>query len=344
MRHRAGRLYTASPGGPLRAYAAEGGDPVWRAELSGYQDVPFPAGATLLMVRQDGTAEGLDAATGTSRWHHSLPGIERPSYAFHDAATGLAYAFEHAADGTATLVTAIGADTGRTVWRHRLDGMLTPAGTSGGELVLTAMNSDAQITGLVRYDPGRRSAVRVALPFRMNGPEVVVAYDTAYLLERGGTLLAVGIRAGGRKPARWRLETAVGLTSAPVLGAGDRLYFSAADGRLPGRGHGARDAARSDAAPAEGGQARPRLVTARPRRARTERRGDRPGRVRVRRGRGRPRPLVRPGTGPDGKGSRVSRAWRRRGPRPGPRSSPSPRRRAGPPTPCAHGSSARTRR
>ncbi|WP_327122319.1 PQQ-binding-like beta-propeller repeat protein [Streptomyces sp. NBC_01341] len=227
-----GPAYTASPGGPLRAYAAEGGDPVWRAELSGYQDVPFPAGATLLMVRQDGTAEGLDAATGTSRWHHSLPGIERPSYAFHDAATGLAYAFEHAADGTATLVTAIGADTGRTVWRHRLDGMLTPAGTSGGELVLTAMNSDAQITGLVRYDPGRRSAVRVALPFRMNGPEVVVAGDTAYLLERGGTLLAVGIRAGGRKPARWRLETAVGLTSAPVLGAGDRLYFSAADGRL----------------------------------------------------------------------------------------------------------------
>ncbi|MFI8007766.1 PQQ-binding-like beta-propeller repeat protein [Streptomyces sp. NPDC086010] len=227
-----GPAYTATPGGPLRAYAAEDGDPAWRADLSGYQDVPFPAGATLLMVRRDGTAEGLDAATGASRWHHALPGLGHPSFAFHDPAAGVAYAYEHAADGTSTLVTAIGADTGRTVWRHRLDGMLTPAGTSGGELVLTAMNSDAQITGLVRYAPEHRSAARVALPFRMNGPEVVVAGDTAYLLERGGTLLAAGIRPGGGKAERWRLETAVGLTSAPVLGAGDRLYFSAADGRL----------------------------------------------------------------------------------------------------------------
>ncbi|MEU0147618.1 serine/threonine-protein kinase [Streptomyces sp. NPDC006288] len=227
-----GPAYTAAPGGPLRAYAADGGARLWRADLSRYQDVPLPAGATLMMVGQDGAAEGLDAATGASCWRHSLPGHERPAFALYDAATGLAYAFEHAADGSTTLVTAVSARDGRTAWRHRLDGALTPAGVSAGELVLTSMNSDAQVTGLVRHDPARGSAVRVPLPFRMNGPEVVVAGDTAYLLERGGTLLAVDVRPGGGEAERWRLETAVGLTSAPVLGTGNRLFFSAADGRL----------------------------------------------------------------------------------------------------------------
>ncbi|WP_307128942.1 PQQ-binding-like beta-propeller repeat protein [Streptomyces sp. B1I3] len=227
-----GPAYTAVPGGELRAYAPGRGTQAWQADLSAYLDTPFAAGDTLLTADADGTAQGLDAATGASRWRHTVPGHHRPGYALYDDATRLAYLFEDTARGTATLVTAVEPATGRTAWQRRLEGMLTPVGTSGGELLLTSMNEDAQTTGLVRYDPARRSAARVPLPFRMLEPGVVVAGDTAWLLERGGTLLAVDIRPGGGKAERWRLETAVGLTSAPVLGKGGRLYFSAADGRL----------------------------------------------------------------------------------------------------------------
>ncbi|MFC5072696.1 PQQ-binding-like beta-propeller repeat protein [Kitasatospora cinereorecta] len=228
-----GTAYTAAPGGKLRAYAPGGAAPLWETGLSAYLDVPFPAGDTLLMVERDGTAQGLDAETGASRWRHGVPGHRQPGYALYDGGTGLAYAFEHSANGTTTLVSAVVARTGGTAWQRRLDGMLTPAGVVDGALLLTSVDENAQTTGLVRYDPVLRSATPVPLPFRMNQPEVVVTGPTAFLLERGGGLLAVDVRPGaGERAERWRLETAVGLTSAPVLGAGNRLYFSAADGRL----------------------------------------------------------------------------------------------------------------
>ncbi|MGW0790398.1 protein kinase domain-containing protein [Streptomyces sp. NPDC002911] len=224
--------YTVVAGEKLRTYSSGSGIELWHTDLSRYVDTPLPAGDTLLTARQDGTLQGLDSATGASRWRHAVPGHMRPGYAVYDAATGLAYAYESSAQGATTLVTAIEAKTGSTAWQRRLDGMLTPAGMSGGALLLTSMNEKAQTTALVRYDPALRSTARIALPFRMNGPETVVDGDTALLLERGGTLLAVDIRPGGGRAERWRLETAVGMTSAPVLGAGGRLYFSAADGRL----------------------------------------------------------------------------------------------------------------
>ena len=224
--------YTVIADGKLRAYSPGSGTELWHTDLSPYVDTPFPAGDTLLTVRQDGTPQALDAATGASRWRHSVPGHVRPGFALYDAGTGLAYAFESSAQGATTLVTAVEARTGKTAWQRRLEGMLTPAGTSGGSLLLTSMNDRAQTTALVRYDPELGNTARIALPFRMNGPETVVDGDTALLLERGGTLLAVDVRPGGGRAERWRLETAVGMTSAPVLGADGRLFFSAADGRL----------------------------------------------------------------------------------------------------------------
>ncbi|MFE6664512.1 serine/threonine-protein kinase [Streptomyces sp. NPDC057697] len=227
-----GLVHTAVPGGKLRAYDPAQGEQVWDADLSPYLGVPFDAGDTLLLVAEDGTTEALDSATGVSLWRHRLAGHQRPDYALYDGRSGLAYAFEHSAYGSTTLVTAVEAATGHTAWQRRLDGMLTPVGTSDGALVLTAMNGDAQTIGLVRYEPGSRRAVRLDLPFRMNEPEVVVGGDTAYLLAHGGRLVAADIRPGGGRTVRWQLETAAGRTSAPVLAAGDRLYFSAADGRL----------------------------------------------------------------------------------------------------------------
>ncbi|WP_326766252.1 serine/threonine-protein kinase [Streptomyces sp. NBC_01591] len=228
-----GLVHTAVPGGKLRAYDPARGEQVWDADLSPYVGTPFDAGDALLLVAEDGTTEALDSATGVSLWRHALAGHQRPDYALYDAGTGLTYAFEHSAYGSTTLVTAVHATTGRTAWQRRLDGMLTPVGTSDGALVMTAMNGDAQTVGLVRYEPEERNVVRMALPFRMNEPEIVLGGDTAYLLAHGGTLVAVDTRpAEGGKTMRWQPETGAGRTSAPVLATGNRLYFSAADGRL----------------------------------------------------------------------------------------------------------------
>ncbi|WP_406495233.1 serine/threonine-protein kinase [Streptomyces sp. NBC_00846] len=225
-------VHTAVPGGKLRAYDPTEGAQVWQVDLSPYLGAPFAAGDTLLLVAEDGTTEALDPATGVSRWRHPLAGHRRPDFALYDDASGLAYAFEHSAHGSTTLVTAVDARAGHVAWQRRLDGMLTPVGTSDGALVLTSMNGDTQTIGLVRYDPERGRVARVALPFRMNEPEVVVGGDTVYLLAHGGTLVAVDTRPAGGEAVLWQLETAAGRTSAPVLAGGHRLYFSAADGRL----------------------------------------------------------------------------------------------------------------
>ncbi|MFE4381120.1 protein kinase [Streptomyces cyaneofuscatus] len=229
-----GVVLSAGPDGKLRAYDPVKGAPVRETGLSASPGSAFPAGSTLLTVADGGTVTALDGASGVERWERPLTGHTRPDFGLYDEASGLAYAFEHAPSGTSTLVTAVDAGSGRAAWQLRLDGILTPVATAGaGELVLTEMNADMQTVGLVRYAPGKRSAVRIALPFRLDEPQVVMGGDAAYLLGRGGSLLAVdtGTPTGG-KAELWRLETGVGRGSAPVLGEGGHLYFSAADGRL----------------------------------------------------------------------------------------------------------------
>lgn len=236
-----GVVLGAGPDGKLRAYDPVKGAAVRDTGVPASPSGTFPAGDTLLVVADGGKVTGLDGASGTARWERPLPGHQRPDFALYDAASQLAYAFEHAPSGATTLVTAVEATSGRTAWQRRLDGLLTPVGGAGaGELVLTSMNGSSETVGLVRYDPGARVSSRIALPFRMSEPQVVMAGDAAYLLARGGSLLAVdtgagvapGTAAGAEKAELWRLETGVGRASAPVLGEGGRLYFSAADGRL----------------------------------------------------------------------------------------------------------------
>ncbi|MFE2292111.1 PQQ-binding-like beta-propeller repeat protein [Streptomyces sp. NPDC059452] len=230
-----GVVLSAGPDGKLRAYDPVKGVPVRETGVSASPGSAFPAGSTLLVVADGGTVTALDGASGVSRWERALTGHVRPVFGLYDEASGLAYAFEHSATGDSTLVTAVDAATGRAGWQRRLDGMLTPVSTAGaGELVLTSMNRDAEIDGLVRYAPDAREAARIGLPFRLDEPQVVMAGDAAYLLARSGSLLAVdtGVGGEGGKAELWRLETGAGRGSAPVLGEGGRLYFSAADGRL----------------------------------------------------------------------------------------------------------------
>ncbi|MFE7482396.1 protein kinase [Streptomyces sp. NPDC057552] len=230
-----GVVLSAGPDGKLRAYDPVKGAPVRETGVSASPGSAFPAGSTLLVVADGGTVTALDGTSGVARWKGPLTGHVRPDFGLYDEASGLAYASEHSPDGVSTLVTAVDAATGRAVWQRRLDGMLTPVSTAGaGELVLTSMNRDAELDGLVRYAPDAREATRIGLPFRLDEPQVVMAGDAAYLLGRGGSLLAVdtGVGGEGGKAELWRLETGVGRGSAPVLGEGGRLYFSAADGRL----------------------------------------------------------------------------------------------------------------
>ncbi|MFJ6611771.1 protein kinase [Streptomyces sp. NPDC091289] len=228
-----GVVLAGGPDGKLRAFDPVKGTAVRDTALSASPGGTFPAGDTLLAVTDDGTVTALDGASGAARWKGPLAQHTRPDFALYDGASGLAYAFEHASSGGSTLVTAVDAVSGRASWQRRLDGVLTPVGTAGaGELVLTAMDENSDTAALVRYAPGSGASARVTLPFTLDGPQVVMAGDVAYLLARGGSLLAVDTAADGAKADLWRLETGVGRASAPVLGEGGHLYFSAADGRL----------------------------------------------------------------------------------------------------------------
>lgn len=227
-------VLAGGPDGKLRALDPVKGSALRDTSLSASPGAAFPAGDTLLAVADDGTVVALDGASGAARWKKPLAGHVRPDFALYDGGSGLAYAFEHAPSGASTLVTAVDAASGRASWQRRLDGVLTPVSTAGaGELVLTAMDENSDTAELVRYAPVSGAAARIALPFTLDGPQVVMAGDVAYLLGRGGSLLAVDTGAGGGTGAElWRLETGVGRASAPVLGEGGHLYFSAADGRL----------------------------------------------------------------------------------------------------------------
>ncbi|MGW1223304.1 serine/threonine-protein kinase [Streptomyces californicus] len=226
-------VLSAGPDGRLRALDPVKGTAVRETALPARPGAAFPAGDALLTVAENGTVTALDGASGATRWKKPLVGHVRPDFALYDPDSGLAYAFEHTPSGTATLVTAVDAASGRAAWQRQVDGVLTPVATAGaGELVLTAMDENSDTAELVRYAPATGASARIALPFALDGPQVAMAGEVAYLLARGGSLLAVDTGAAGAKAELWRLETGVGRASAPVLGEGGRLYFSAADGRL----------------------------------------------------------------------------------------------------------------
>ncbi|MDC7337574.1 PQQ-binding-like beta-propeller repeat protein [Streptomyces lydicus] len=156
----------------------------------------------------------------------ALPGHQLPVFtSFGDPRT--AYAAEATADGTGSQVTAIDPADGRIRWARRLPGTLAPAGTgASGALYLTATDPKLvnYTTAVVRYDPATGRTRRLPLAAPLQNTAAVVHGETVYLLAEGGALQAVGAR-------KWDTETAVSRGSAPVV-SGDRLFFTAADGRL----------------------------------------------------------------------------------------------------------------
>lgn len=226
-------VLTSAKSARLQAYEKDDGTPVWSTDVSGNQGGVHHAGDTVLVVKPDGRVEALNGATGKRRWEHPLPGHVDPVLGVYSPRTGHLYAAESSDDGTTTLITAVDPETGELAWQRRLDGNLEPVTTERGALFLTSLDLDSMTDAVVRYDPESGDVRRAPLPYLVSGAQVAVRDDTAYLLVRGGTLLAVDTTRTGKKPkVRWQLETDVARSSGPVVTAGDRLYFSAADGQL----------------------------------------------------------------------------------------------------------------
>ncbi|QHY97360.1 Serine/threonine-protein kinase AfsK [Streptomyces sp. S4.7] len=226
-------VLTTSKGARLRAYEKDDGAEVWSKGLSGYRGGVHHADGTVLLVNDDGRVEALNSATGRTRWERRLPGHSDPVFSPHSAATGHSYAAEQSGDGRTTLVSAVESKTGELAWQRRLGGYLTPVATERGVLFLSSLDQDSMTDAVVRYDTASGDVRRVPLPYVVSQAQLAVRDGTAYLLARGGTLLALDTtRKGGNAEPRWELETDVARSSVPVVTAGDRLYFSAADGQL----------------------------------------------------------------------------------------------------------------
>ncbi|WP_445520859.1 protein kinase domain-containing protein [Streptomyces sp. NEAU-174] len=228
-----GLVRTVSPdGGRLRALDPTTHRVRWSRDVSRYQGGVYSSGDTVLLVTPDGMVTSVNGTTNKERWSHRLPGHARPVFfSYGDGRT--AYAVTTAGDGSHTLVTAVDTVRGTTRWHASLGGNLTPAGSGpDGVLLLTETDSRTSTTAVVRYDPERRSARRVALSAPVSAISAVTSGDRVYVLGTDGGLVAVDTAREGAARARlWRVETSVS-NASPLVAADGRLYFSAADGRL----------------------------------------------------------------------------------------------------------------
>ncbi|MFI8991407.1 PQQ-binding-like beta-propeller repeat protein [Streptomyces antimycoticus] len=228
-----GLVQTVSPDGKrLRALDPTTHDVRWSREVSRYDGGVYASGDTVLLAAPDGTITAVNGTTNKERWSHRLPGHARPAFfSYGDGRT--AYAVTTADNGAHTLVTAVDTVRGDTRWRASLSGNLAPAGSGpGGVLLLTETDARTRTTAVVRYDPKRRTARRVALSAPVSATSAVSSGDRVYMLGADGGLVAVDTGREGSAQARlWRLETSVA-NASPLVAADGRLYFSAADGRL----------------------------------------------------------------------------------------------------------------
>ncbi|WP_411071098.1 protein kinase domain-containing protein [Streptomyces sp. cmx-4-25] len=246
----------AAPTGPLRAYAAGDGAPVWSARAD-LPEVHRPAGSAVVLTDGVGGVRAVDARSGKELWRHGLTGFGAPRTGPYDARSGLLVVAEISADGTHTRVGAVEPRTGEVVRGRNLEGDLEPLGHTGdGSLVLGSRYEGTLTDALVLLGPGGEAAGpvrRLALPHRFDLRGAVVRGAVVHLLDAGGHVTAFDT-AAGKGRVLWDLETAAGNVSEPVAGPGDRLYFSVQDGRLL-----AVDTARGALA----GQTRPRLADGR---------------------------------------------------------------------------------
>ncbi|MFJ2650201.1 PQQ-binding-like beta-propeller repeat protein [Streptomyces sp. NPDC087420] len=225
-------------GGRLEALDPASGAKRWDVDLSSYPVVRH-AGDSVLLVADDGTVRSLDSGTGKERWTEPRGGPGSLWVATDGGGSGSdsdLFAVTTSSDGASTQVSSVDPATGALRWEKRITGTLTPVSASDGALFLLAGNLDSMTVGVVRLDTATRDVRRVPLSSPLDQAQATVAGDTVYLIGYSGSLVAVATEGGGGNGGngaaeRWRLETSVAWTSAPVVLDG-RLYLSAGDGRL----------------------------------------------------------------------------------------------------------------
>ncbi|MEV4504417.1 protein kinase domain-containing protein [Streptomyces klenkii] len=245
-----GLVHVLSPDGrKLSALEPSSGEPRWTRDVSAYPGRVYHAGDTVLLVAGDGTVTAVDGGTNKERWRHGLglPGHSKPVFSFygyghdgyghgghgHGTAAGGSgqpvYAVVPAGQGQhRTRILALDPERGTTLWERTADGDLTAVGAgTDGALFLTVPDRDNRVSAVVRYEPGTRRETRVPLGAPLNVASAVARGGAVYLLSTDGGLTAVG-----EKRQLWRLDTSVANASALVAADDDRVYFSAADGRL----------------------------------------------------------------------------------------------------------------
>ncbi|KQX45678.1 MULTISPECIES: PQQ-binding-like beta-propeller repeat protein [unclassified Streptomyces] len=248
-----GLVGAATPTGPLRAYATEGGVPGWSADAD-LPELYRPAGSAVVLSDGRGGTRAVDSRTGKELWRHGLAGFDTPRLGPYDAVAGLTTVSETSADGTRTRVGALSPRTGEVLRQRSLEGDLDPLGLTGDGAVLLTSRYQASLSDtLVLLDPESGSVRRLALPYRIDIRGIAVRGAVVHVLDADGHLVAFDT-AAPKGRVLWELETGAGNVSEPVLGPGDRLYFAAQDGRVL-----AVDTARG----ALIGQTRPRLTNGR---------------------------------------------------------------------------------
>ncbi|MGW2745961.1 serine/threonine-protein kinase [Streptomyces sp. NPDC001450] len=216
-----------SGGSRLAALAPASGKEVWERRLPPDTTIRY-AGGMALLTRADGTVTGVDAATGEAKWQRGFPGQGAPAFLSFPGDSS-AYAARTSGDGSTTRVTAMDPRTGHVRWDVQLAGALRPFGAQGGSVFFLSVDSVyGQTKEVVRYTTASRETRRVRLPVALDDAQATVRGSLVYLLATGGSLVAVDLDT---QKQLWRLETSVTRGSAPVTD-GERVYFSAGDGRL----------------------------------------------------------------------------------------------------------------
>ncbi|MFH8579221.1 PQQ-binding-like beta-propeller repeat protein [Streptomyces zaomyceticus] len=248
-----GLVGAAVPAGPVEAYGTADGAPGWTAGAK-LPELHRPAGSAVVLSDGRGGIRAVDSRSGKELWRHGLTGFGVPVPGPYDAPSGLLAVSEGSPDGSHTRVGEIHPRTGEVAWQRNLDGDLDPVGRTGdGTLLLASRYQASLVDALVLSTPGGDTVRRLSLPHRIDVRGVAVRGTVVHLLDANGHLTAFDT-AAEKGRVLWELETGAGNVSAPVLGPGDRLYFSVQDGRLL-----AVDTARG----ALIGQTRPRLLNGR---------------------------------------------------------------------------------
>ncbi|WP_030210635.1 PQQ-binding-like beta-propeller repeat protein [Streptomyces sp. NRRL S-87] len=234
----AGGLVHTVPAGSGRLEALDPRDGAVRWSAPAPTAALLHAGAareTVLLVGQDGDVTALDSATGGRRWSKRL-GEVGSEWTAAPGARGPVLVSTLSADGASTTVKAVSPRTGAVLWQRRVDGSLTPVGSTDRALLLLRSDRHAVTDGVVRLDLRTREVRGFTLSLPVDQPQAAIGPDgTVYVIGLTGGLTAVRTEPGPGNSELWRQETAVARTSRPVVDAARHLvYLSAADGRLIG--------------------------------------------------------------------------------------------------------------